>query len=636
MLSQALKDSFNSLLSSRSGARELTLIREKIPALEKLSDRQLKQESRTLQYAARSGKPMKDLLPDAFALVSEATRRAHKMVPYDVQLLGGINLCGRTIVEMATGEGKTLTALLPLYLRALYGNGVLLATSNDYLASRDAEFAVPPFTMLGLTVGVVTETNADDQRRAAYACDVTYGTAVQFGFDFLRDRAKLRFNKNTKPADPDLPVTRGRLFAILADEADSLLIDDAATPLLIAGASPPVSPEKQEAFLWAAELATQCQQDVHYRYKKVEKKSELLAAGKQLVHQRLPKPTGPESIESGLSLIDYYDFLERAINVQRDILRDRNYIVQDDEVVLVDEGTGRVGKGREWSDGIQQAVQAKEKLPITLPSGHLAKVTVQSFFLAFEHLSGMTGTAKQAQAELKGNYKLNIREIPTRLESKRIELPSTAFPAFQQWLEAIHEECVTMQQAGRSTLIGARNVAHSEMISQYLTEQGTDNQLLNARLDSVEAEIIGQAGQVGRVTVATNMAGRGTDIELHQEVKQAGGLHVIIAGIHPSKRIDRQLIGRAGRQGDPGSYRRILCLEDDLLDEAFSAEEAQAIRRSMQAEFSVPDCLTLFEKAQKMIASRNRTSRKSMFNSEKKNLRFLFQAGLDPLLDIPG
>ena len=624
------------LFTATSGTRELRLVREKIPLLGKLSDRELKQESRTLQYTARSGKPMKALLPDAFAVVSEATRRAHKMVPYDVQLLGGINLCGRTIVEMATGEGKTLTALLPLYLRALYGHGVLLATSNDYLAARDAEFAATPFEMLGLNVGVVTETHADDQRREAYACDVTYGTAVQFGFDFLRDRAKNRFNKNTKPANPDLPVTRGRLFAILADEADSLLIDEAATPLLIAGASPPVPVEKQNAYQWAAELATQCQQDLHYRYKKVEKKSELMAEGKQWAHKRLPKATDPDSTEPGLSLIDYYDFLERAINVQRDILKDRNYIVQDDEVMLIDQGTGRVGKGRQWSDGIQQAVQAKEKIPITLPSGHLAKVTVQSFFLAFEHLSGMTGTAKQAQAELKGNYKLNIREIPTRLKSQRTELPSAAYPQFQSWLAAIHEECVAMQQAGRSTLIGSRNVAHSEMISRYLTEQGTDNQLLNARLDSVEADIITQAGQIGRVTVATNMAGRGTDIELHQDVKQAGGLHVILAGIHSSKRIDRQLIGRAGRQGDPGSFRRMLCLDDDLLDEAFNSIEAQKIRDSMRANFSLPACLALFEKAQQKLASRNRTSRKKMFNNEKKNLRFLFQAGLDPLLDIPG
>ena len=487
-----------------------------------------------------------------------------------------------------------------------------------------------------MQVAAVTESDTDDRRRAAYACDATYGTAVQFGFDFLRDRAKRRFNQRTKPTNPDQPVTRGRLFAILADEADSLLIDDAATPLLIAGAAPPVSAEKQDAYLWAAELAPKCEEQVHYHYKKIEKKSRLTGAGKQWVHQRLPKSGQSTTDDAGLSLIDYHDFVERAINVERDLLRDRNYIVQDSEVVLVDEGTGRVGKGREWSDGIQQAVQAKEKLPITLPSGHLAKVTVQSFFLAFEHLSGMTGTAKQAQQELKSNYKLRIREIPTRLANKRFELPPTAYPQFQPWLEAIHTECDAMQQAGRSILIGARNVAHSEMIARYLTEQGIENQLLNARYDAVEAEIVGKAGQMGRVTVATNMAGRGTDIDLHKEVKQAGGLHVILAGIHSSKRADRQLIGRAGRQGDPGSYRLMLCLQDDLLDDAFSADKAAQYRKTLQAKFSGPACLALFEKAQRMIKQRGQVARKSMFLSEKKQLRYLHQAGLDPLLDLPG
>ena len=629
-----LINSLTSLYPRRNGQRTIDLIRSKLPRLEPFSDKELQQESLTLQYAARSGKPTDALLPDAFALASEATRRVHSMIPYDVQFLGGINLCHHTIVEMATGEGKTLTALLPLFLRSIEGKGVLLATSNDYLAARDAEFAQPVFEMLGLTVGSVTENDEDDDRRRAYACDVTYGTAVQFGFDFLRDRAKCRFNHLTKPAEPELPVGRGRLFAILADEADSLLIDEAATPLLIAGAAPPVSQEKQDAYQWAAKYAPDCEEGVHYLYNKNDKQAELNPFGKQWIHKRLPK-SKEQDVESQLSLIDYYDFVERAINVERDLLRDRNYIINDSEVMLVDEGTGRVGKGREWSDGIQQAVQAKENLPITLPSGHLAKVTVQSFFLAFEHVSGMTGTAKQAQGELWANYKLKIREIPTRLPNRREELPSTAYPTYEPWLDAIFDECQTMQQAGRSTLIGARNVAHSEMISRHLDSRGMENQLLNARLDEVEAEIIAQAGQPGRVTVATNMAGRGTDIDLHDDVEEAGGLHVILAGIHPSERIDRQLIGRAGRQGDPGSFRRMLCLQDDLLDEAFVGQ-ADKIRSESQAKFSESECLSLFAKAQRTIARKNRISRKAMFEEDKKNLRYLHQAGLDPLLDIPG
>ena len=630
MLTKLIPTAVSSVAAKSLARQQIRAIRSKQARLEKLSDAELTDRSRALGFSARSGIAQRKLLPDAFALASEAMRRVCSMVPYDVQLVAGINLCQPVIVEMATGEGKTLTALLPLYLRALEGKGVLLATSNDYLAARDAEFAKPVFKMLGMTVDAIVEDKTDDQRRAAYACDVTYGTAVQFGFDFLRDRAKARFNRVTRPLRPEAPVGRGRLYAIIADEADSLLIDDAATPLLIAGTAPPVSAEKQEAFCWAAQRAPDCQEGLHYRYKKNEKQAELTAIGKQWIHPQLPKHR-----QSSLSLIDYYQYLERAINVERDFLHGRNYIVQDDEILLVDEGTGRIGKGRQWSNGIQQAVQAKEGLPITSPSGNLAKVTVQSFFLAFEQLSGMTGTAKQAEQELKTNYRLGIREIPTRLTNRRVELPAIAFPAFAPWLDSITEECKLMQAGGRSVLIGARNVAHSEMISNHLTKCGVANQLLNARLDKIEAEIIAGAGQPGRVTVATNMAGRGTDIDLHDDVRSAGGLHVILAGIHASPRVDRQLIGRSGRQGDPGSFRKLLCLEDDLLDEAFAADQAAAMRTACRKSFTSVAALSIFERAQMLIGQRNRISRKAMFWDEKKNLRFLHTAGLDPLLDVP-
>ena len=602
------------------------------------SARELRQASRSLQFAIRAGQSPRARLADAFALVSESIRRTYDMVPYDVQYLGAINLCGRTIVEMATGEGKTLTALMPLYLQALAGKGAWLATANDYLAARDAEFAQPVFELLGLSVGSVVEATEDDQRRQAYLCDVTYGTAVQFGFDFLRDRAKLRFNTRSGSLKQQQPVGRGHLHSILVDEADSLLVDEAATPLLIAGAPPPLSQQQQELYHWAARLAPACQEGHHYRYKKIDKQVELTPRGREWAHQQIPPQLDhtQEYDNEPISLIDYYDFVQRAINVERDFLRGRNYIVSGTEVLLVDEGTGRVGKGRQWSEGIQQAVQAKEKLPITLPSGHLAKVTLQSFFLTFQHLSGMTGTTSQAADELQAIYRLGIQEIPTRLPTNREEYPNQAFPDFPSWLAAIGAECQAMRQAGRCVLIGARNVTHSERISDYLEKQGFSHQLLNARHDAAEAEIIGQAGQPGRITVATNMAGRGTDIRLHEEVRHAGGLHVVLAGIHPSRRIDRQLIGRSGRQGDPGSYRRILCLEDDLLDEAFQAEHAEEIRRTMRQRFLPADCFRLFNQAQQILTQRNQASRRAMFHDDKKNLRYLYRAGFDPLLDLPG
>ena len=616
---------------SISAKRQILAIRLRQARLKKRSDKELLELSRSLQFSVRSGQSLNSALPAAYALIGESIRRVHAMVPYNVQLQAAIYLRRKTIVEMATGEGKTLTVLLPLFLRALQGKGVLLATANDYLAQRDCEFATQVFEKLGMTVAAITDRSSEQDRKLAYTCDVTYGTAVQFGFDFLRDRAHRRFAKHRNSTTSANTVGRGPLYAIIVDEADSLLIDEAATPLLLAGAAPEMSQEKLDAYYWSASLAPELKEGTHYRYKKIDKKSELNAVGRDWVHSRLP-----DTQQSSLSLLDYYKFVERAINVKRDFLLDRNYIIQNQEVLLIDEGTGRIGKGRQWSEGIQQAIQAKEDLPLTLPAGHLAKVAVQSLFLSFEHISGITGTAKQSAVEFRQNYKLGIREVPTRLRCKRRTLKSTAFPTVDQWLKAIKAECERMQKMGRAVLIGARSVAQSEMISAYLNEHHVENQLLNARSDDVEAQIIAQAGQPRRVTVATNMAGRGTDIKLHPKVKKSGGLHVILAGIHTSLRIDRQLIGRVARQGDPGSYRKILCLNDDLLDEAFTTSVAEALRTKLRASFSISRCLDLFNKAQRIVSEKKRVKRKSLFYNDKKNLKYLHQVGLDPLLDLPG
>lgn len=662
-------------------------IRKRQQSLMDFEDRQLLDESRNLQFSARTGTSEKKLRIPAFGLACEAIRRVHAMEPYDVQLMAGLYLGDSNIVEMATGEGKTLSLLAPLYARALPGKGVWLATANDYLAARDAEFGRPVFEMLGLSVAVVVDESTDEERRAAYQADVTYGTAVQFGFDFLKDRAKLRKQQGNE-SNQSPPVGRGTLHAILVDEADSLLIDEASTPLVIASAPPPISAEKLRVYSDAARFAPDAIEGTHYVYKTFSKKCELTSLGRRWLHklvvdrQKDLTSASPVSVsaeatqsqavsrggsglvgsrttaddylqdsqnqagESGapsnneqrpktLSMVDYVEYMERAILVQRDFLRDRNYIVDGGEISLVDEGTGRVSKDRQVGDGVHQAIQAKEGLAVTNPSGHQARVTVQNLFLAFEHVAGMTGTGRQAAAEFRSVYKLRLRPIPTHRPNRRQEFSSLAFPDSQTWLSAIADECQQMIEQGRSVLLGVRNVSTSEQIADWLEECGLKFELLNARHHANEAEIVGQAGQPGHITIATNMAGRGTDIKLAPDVKENGGLHVVLAGLHAVRRIDRQLIGRAGRQGDPGSFRKMICLADDLLDEAFTAQEVQRHRRVLGTDFSADKCIRLFETAQHIISRRRKTSRKALFHQEKENLKQLFRGGMDPLLDCP-
>lgn len=552
------------------------------------------------------------------------------MTAHDVQLLAAIELTRNRIVEMATGEGKTLASLFPLFFQALQGNGVLLATANDYLAERDSKFAASVFATLGIGVGVVVEGDGDKRRRYAYSMDVTYGTASQFGFDFLRDRAKTQFNILNPEQPRTVKVQRDRQFAVLVDEIDSLLIDEAATPLVISSAAPLIDSEKIAAIKLASRIASLAVEGVHYRYLKIEQKPELTSLGRQWLARQMSRLK-----TRNLSLVDFYEISEKAIKVERDFDVDKNYLVKNGEISLIDQTTGRVGVGRQWSEGIHQAIQAKERLPVTAPNGHLAKVTLQSFFMSFENLAGMTGTASSAAREFRRIYKLRITKIDTNRRCLRQQLPPMCFLNNREWLHAIEDECGVMIREKRAVLIGARNIRCSELISQYLTEHGIENNLLNARNDLREAEVIRLAGQPNRVTVATNMAGRGTDINLHSVVKQNGGLHVILAGIHESNRIDRQLIGRAARQGDPGSYRLIISMEDGLLDEAYSTDRALQIRGRLGYRFNESECLRLFLKAQEIISRRNEISRRVLFHQEKKQLKHLGRAGMDPLLYIP-
>jgi preprotein translocase subunit SecA len=387
------------------------------PSLKELSDRDLKKQSLSLRYRAKSGEPLAKLLPEAYALVREAAVRASNMRHYDVQMIGGISLFHGCIAEMETGEGKTLTATLPLYIHALVGKGAHLATVNDYLAERDANLMRPVYDLLGMTVGVILTKHTSKDRRKAYACDITYGTAKEFGFDFLRDRLLLRRMGVTQASifgeimqlDPtgEQPVQRGAHFC-LVDEADSILIDEARTPLIIGSLGDKAIEKIVATYRWAAEMVPRFVEDEHYEYDHDDKKVELTGEGRQMV-RTLPKP----ELLATMGLIDLYQYIERAIKVARDYLLDRQYVVKDGEIVIVDENTGRLAEGRKWRDGIHQAIEAKEKIEVTVPTGQAARITVQDLFLRYQHLAGMTGTAMSASREFRKVYRKIVIPVPT-------------------------------------------------------------------------------------------------------------------------------------------------------------------------------------------------------------------------------
>jgi preprotein translocase subunit SecA len=605
------------------------------------SDSVLRQRSLELRHRAKCGHPLCKLLPEAYALVREVARRVLGLRPFDVQLLGGIAMARRAIAEMETGEGKTLSATLPLYLFALSGKGAHLATANDYLARRDAELVRPLFTSLGMTVGVIQADSDDQQRRVAYHCDVTYATAPELGFDFLRDRLRVRARKHAMPTDlrqvsnvgleDDLhPVGRGLHFA-LVDEADSILIDEAKTPLIISALPDDTKATLESAYRWAAEHAPRSLPGVHYRYDQKERKVELTENGRTWV--RSIGIAGPNGAAQPLGVLDLYEFIERAIKVHRDFHRDREYVVRNGDVIIVDEATGRLGESREWSDGRHQAVQAKERLNVTIPAGHAARLTVQGLFLAYQHLTGMTGTGMSAARELRKVYKLRVVRIPTNRPVQRRALATRIFANERGKFAGVAHEIREMVASGRAVLIGTRSVATSERLSRFLSDSQIEHCVLNAHRIAEEAAIVAKAGQSGRVTVATNMAGRGTDIRLEASVASRGGLHVILTEMHDSERIDRQLFGRCGRQGDPGTYREYLSWDDEILDLGLGKELTGFIRRF---PVRLRGGRSLFRWAQRRLNRRQASERIAMLFLEKKRLRTLKLAGLDPLLDIVG
>jgi preprotein translocase subunit SecA len=620
------------------------------PELEQLSARDLRKRSLSLRYRAKSHEPLNALLPESFALVREAGRRTLNMRHFDVQLLGGMAMHDRSIAEMQTGEGKTLTATLPLYLNALTGKGAHLATVNDYLARRDAEWMRPIYEALGLNVGVIESQMSNTARREAYACDITYGTAKEFGFDFLRDRLLLRrigegstdflggMLGHAGAMSGEKPVQREAFFA-LVDEADSILIDDAGTPLIIGAL--PTEEEKiaAECHRWSASVVKLFEEDVHYEWEHDDRRAELTAAGRQMA-RALPLPEMMHAV--GMTTV--YEFLERAIKVEREYILDRHYVVRDGEIQIVDEFTGRIAEGRKWRDGIHQAVEAKEGVTVTTGTGQAARVTVQDFFLRYSNLAGMTGTAITSASELKRIYDLRVVSIPTNRPAIRQRFNTQIFPTSEHKWGAIVAEIIEMHSTGRPVLIGTRSIDKSEMLARMLDMVAIEHSVLNAHQVAREAEIVAEAGHVGRVTVSTNMAGRGTDIKLGPGVQELGGLHVICTEMHDAARIDRQLIGRCGRQGDQGTYRQYLALDDDILLAGFGPPKAKKLKELGEASAGnlgplaprFDHLASRFEQAQRRIERQKFRQRRVLLYHESERKKAQEHMGQDPYLDMPG
>ena len=516
------------------------------PEVEKLADEEFPQRMAEYRQAVQEGsKTLDGILPEVFALVREAAKRTLGMRHFDVQLIGGIVLHKGRIAEMKTGEGKTLVATLAVSLNALSGKGVHVVTVNDYLAQRDAAWMGKVYSFLGLTTGVIVHDLDDNQRRAAYAADITYGTNNEFGFDYLRD--------NMKFYATDL-VQRGHNFAIV-DEVDSILIDEARTPLIISGAS------DEDVDLYQAMDAVVCQLDPD-DYSVDEKAKTATLTEKGVAH--CEELTHLDNLFDPRNMLAQHHILQ-SLKAHCNFKRDVDYIVQNDEVVIVDEFTGRIMPGRRYSDGLHQALEAKEHVRIQAENQTLASITFQNYFRMYDKLAGMTGTADTEAVEFHEIYNLEVMTIPTNRPMIRKDYPDLIYQTRREKFDAIVETIRELYQTGQPVLVGTISIETSEMLSARLKKIGIPHSVLNAKHHAQEAEIIAKAGEKGHVTIATNMAGRGTDIVLGEGVRELGGLHILGTERHESRRIDNQLRGRAGRQGDPGSSRFYLSLEDNLM-----------------------------------------------------------------------
>jgi preprotein translocase subunit SecA len=607
----------------------------------KLTDEELQEISNRLRGKARGKISLDKLLPEAFGLCSVAIQRTLNIRPFDVQLAAGAVMHFGGLVELATGEGKTVTASAPTFLNALIGKGVHVTTVNDYLAKRDAEWIGPVYEKLGLSVGVLQQKMEDAPRTAAYKADVTYGTAAEFGFDFLRDRLKLRggqanaapfwapFIAGAPPAKLDPRVQRALHYAIV-DEADSIFIDEAKTPLIIANPTRAAEPDEQVVFLWANQIAREMKRDIHFTLNLKKDKIEITDDGRHLVRYSNP-PTGKHA----KAMDKLLESVEKGLQAHYRFARDQHYMVnKEGKIVIIDEGTGRPMPDRHWRDGLHQAVEAKEMVQINMPSDHAAQITFQNFYRLYSKLAGMSGTLLPNFWELRKVYRRWTSKVPTNKPSKREVLPDKVFPTEDAKFDYVVRKTQEMLAKNRPVLIGTRTVDASKKLSAKLTIVGVKHRVLNAEQNEGEAEIVAQAGQPGTVTVATNMAGRGTDIKLGPGVAEAGGLHVIGTERHEAERIDRQLQGRAGRQGDPGSAQFVVSLEDQLLEGlGTSKQDALAALGRAGGKRDWDEYAPLFRQAQMRIERKHYKQRFDLMNYDKHRQEMLSDIGADPYVD---
>lgn len=605
--------------------KRITPIVDKIeglrPAMMELSDGELQGKTKEFKERLEKGETLDDLLPEAFAVVREAGRRVLNMEHYRVQLIGGIVLHQGRISEMRTGEGKTLVSTLPAYLNALEGKGVHIVTVNDYLAKRDAEWMAQLHEFLGLKVGVVLNSMNNDERREAYACDITYVTNNELGFDYLRDNMVVY---------KEQLVLRDLHYAII-DEVDSVLIDEARTPLIISGQSSKSTKlyetcdilarqlkrgeESGEFSKMGAIMGEVIEESGDFVVNEKDKIVNLTEEGVKKVEKffQIENLADPENLEIQHNII-------LALRAHYLMFKDQDYVVKDDQVLIVDEFTGRIMPGRRYSDGLHQAIEAKEKVKVKRESKTLATITFQNFFNKYKKKSGMTGTALTEEKEFREIYGMDVIEIPTNKPVQRIDLQDAVYKTKKEKFKAVVDEIVAANKKGQPVLVGTITIETSELLSKMLSKEGIQHKVLNAKFHELEAEIVAEAGVHGAVTIATNMAGRGTDIKLDEKSREAGGLKIIGTERHESRRIDNQLRGRSGRQGDPGESRFFISLEDDLMrlfgsEKLMSMFNALGVPENEQIEHKM--LTNAIEKAQSKIETNNFGIRKNLLEYDQ-------------------
>ena len=598
-------------------------IEELRPTMQAMTDEELKDQTRKFKERLAEGETLDDLLPEAFATVREAAKRVLNMEHYRVQLIGGIILHQGRIAEMRTGEGKTLVSTCPAYLNALEGKGVHIVTVNDYLAKRDAEWMGKVHEFLGLKVGVILNSMKNDERREQYACDITYVTNNEDGFDYLRDNMVIY---------KEQLVQRELHYAII-DEVDSVLIDEARTPLIISGQSGKSTKLYEVCDILARQLQRGEASGEMTKMTAIMGE-EIIETGDFIVNE---KDKVVNLTEEGVKKVEKFFHIENLadpenLEIQHNIIlalrahnlmfRDQDYVVKDDQVLIVDEFTGRIMPGRRYSDGLHQAIEAKEHVKVRRESKTLATITFQNFFNKYAKKAGMTGTALTEEQEFREIYGMDVIEIPTNRPVQRVDLDDAVYMTKKEKFRAVVEEIKKAHAKNQPVLVGTITIETSELLSNMLRREGIAHQVLNAKFHELEAEIVAQAGVAGAVTIATNMAGRGTDIKLDEEARAAGGLKIIGTERHESRRIDNQLRGRSGRQGDPGESRFYISLEDDLM-RLFGSEKLMSVFSSLgvaeneQIEHKMLS--SAIEKAQRKIESNNYGIRKNLLEYDQVN-----------------